>query len=160
MNPRRGWLFVPGADAVAHAAAARSAADVLIQELEDFTPPELRPVARRLAATLYDRWRAAGKVAAVRVNPLEGDGVAELGAVLAGWSARRWRAGWSRCRSTGRQGGCWSARGADSGWQPCAAGAVAMVREVSFVAVVKGREAGGPVECGIALEHFLKMGGG
>lgn len=84
MNRRRSWLFVPGADPAAHAAAARSAADVLIQELEDFTPPALRPVARRLAAKLYDRWRAAGKVAAVRVNPLEGDGVADLGAVLAG----------------------------------------------------------------------------
>lgn len=83
-KPRRSWLFVPGADEAAHAAAARSAADVLIQELEDFTPPALRPVARRLAAKLYDRWRAAGKVAAVRVNPLEGDGVADLGAVLAG----------------------------------------------------------------------------
>lgn len=84
MKLRRSWLFVPGADAAAHAAAARSAADVLIQELEDFTPPELRPAARRLSATLYDRWRAAGKVAAVRVNPLEGDGVADLGAALAG----------------------------------------------------------------------------
>lgn len=84
MKPRRSWLFVPGADEAAHAAAARSAADVLIQELEDFTPPELRPKARKLAAKLYDRWRAAGKVAAVRVNPLEGDGVADLGAVLAG----------------------------------------------------------------------------
>lgn len=84
MKPRRSWLFVPGADAAAHAAAVRSAADVLIQELEDFTPPELRPAARKLAATLYDHWRAAGKVAAVRVNPLEGDGAADLGAVLAG----------------------------------------------------------------------------
>lgn len=84
MKPRRSWLFVPGADGAAHVTAARSAADVLIQELEDFTPPELRPKARRLAAKLYDRWRAAGKVAAVRVNPLEGDGVADLGAVLAG----------------------------------------------------------------------------
>jgi len=84
LNPRRSWLFVPGADEAAHAAAALCAGDVLIQELEDFTPPELRPVARKLAATLYDRWRAAGKIAAVRINPLEGDGVADLGAVLAG----------------------------------------------------------------------------
>lgn len=84
MRQRRSWLFVPGADEAAHAAAARCAADVLIQELEDFTPPELRPKARKLAGKLYDRWRAAGKVAAVRVNPLEGDGVADLGAVLAG----------------------------------------------------------------------------
>lgn len=70
MNRRRSWLFVPGADEAAQAAAARSAADVLIQELEDFTPPERRPRARKLAA--------------VRVNPLEGDGVADLGAVLVG----------------------------------------------------------------------------
>jgi len=84
VKPRRSWLFVPGADEAAHAAAALCAADVLIQELEDFTPPELRPKARKLAGKLYDRWRAAGKLAAVRVNPLEGDGVADLGAVLAG----------------------------------------------------------------------------
>lgn len=84
VKPRRTWLFVPGADEAAHAAAVRSGADVLIQELEDFTPPELRPKARMLARKLYDRWRAAGKLAAVRVNPLEGDGVADLGAVLAG----------------------------------------------------------------------------
>jgi len=81
---RRTWLFVPGADAAAHEAAARSGADVLIQELEDFTPPERRPEARARAAGLYDRWRKAGKIAAVRINPLEGDGVADLRAVLAG----------------------------------------------------------------------------
>jgi len=83
-RPRRTWLFVPGADAAAHEAAARSGADVLIQELEDFTPPELRPAARARAAVLYDRWRKAGKVAAVRINPLEGDGVADLRGALAG----------------------------------------------------------------------------
>lgn len=84
MAPRRSWLFVPGADAAAHAAAARSGADVLIQELEDFTPPERRPRARALAAGLYDRWRAAGALAAVRVNPLETCGREDLAAVLAG----------------------------------------------------------------------------
>jgi citrate lyase subunit beta / citryl-CoA lyase len=64
-------------------AAARSSADVLIQELEDFTPPALRESARRLAMDLYARWRAAGKVAAVRVNPLETCGRDDLAAVLA-----------------------------------------------------------------------------
>jgi citrate lyase subunit beta/citryl-CoA lyase len=83
-RPRRSWLFVPGADAAAHAAAARSGADVLIQELEDFTPPELRPQARVLAATLYDQWRKAGKIAGVRVNPLETCGREDLAAVLKG----------------------------------------------------------------------------
>ena len=82
--PRRTWLFVAGADEKAHAAAAASGADVLIQELEDFTPPELRPGARAQAATLYDRWRRAGAIAAVRINPLETCGRDDLAAVLAG----------------------------------------------------------------------------
>lgn len=81
---RRTWLFVAGADPAAHAAAAASGADVLIQELEDFTPPERRAQARALAATLYDRWRRAGAIAAVRVNPLETCGREDLAAVLAG----------------------------------------------------------------------------
>lgn len=83
-RPRRSWLFVPGADAAAQAAAARSGADVLIQELEDFTPPELRPQARLLAANLYDAWRKAGAIAAVRVNPLETCGREDLAAVMRG----------------------------------------------------------------------------
>ena len=81
---RRTWLFVAGADPKAHEAAARSGADVLIQELEDFTPPELRPKARALAASLYDRWRKAGAVAAVRINPLETCGREDLAAVIQG----------------------------------------------------------------------------
>jgi len=81
---RRSWLALPGADRVQLADAAGSGADVLIQELEDFTPPELRPAARALARTLYDRWRAAGAIAAVRVNPLTTCGGDDLAAVLAG----------------------------------------------------------------------------
>lgn len=81
---RRTWLFVAGADEEAHEAAARSVADVLVQELEDFTPPELRPQARALAARLFDRWRRAGKLAAVRVNPLETCGREDLAAVMPG----------------------------------------------------------------------------
>ena len=82
--PTRTWLFVPGADPAAHAAAARSEADVIIQELEDFTPPQLRPRARVLAHDLYEKWRKAGKVAAVRVNPLESCGREDLAEVLKG----------------------------------------------------------------------------
>jgi citrate lyase subunit beta/citryl-CoA lyase len=81
---RRTWLFVPGADSKAHEGAARSGADVIIQELEDFTPPDLRPKARALAALAYDCWRNAGKLAAVRVNPLETCGREDLAAVMAG----------------------------------------------------------------------------
>jgi citrate lyase subunit beta/citryl-CoA lyase len=40
---RRSWLFCPGADREALLAARGCGADVLIQELEDFTPPERRP---------------------------------------------------------------------------------------------------------------------
>lgn len=80
---RRSWLFVPGGDEAALERAATSGADVLIQELEDFTAPERRPAARTLAASTYDRWRSAGRIVAVRVNPLEGDGLADLEAVMA-----------------------------------------------------------------------------
>src|SRR5690349_10544098 len=78
----RSWLFVPGADPAAHARAARSGADVIILELEDFTPPALRPRARALAAQAFEAWRRAGATAAVRVNPLEGDGRTDLESVL------------------------------------------------------------------------------
>ena len=84
LAPRRTWLFVAGADPSAHAEAARSGADVLIQELEDFTPPALRPKARAMAPALYDRWRKTGSVVAVRINPFETDGREDLAAVMAG----------------------------------------------------------------------------
>jgi len=79
---RRSWLFVPGADEAAHRKAARSGADVVILELEDFTPPELRPQARALAAAAFELWREAGAAAAVRVNPLGTDGLQDLMDVL------------------------------------------------------------------------------
>ncbi|MBK7331592.1 MAG: CoA ester lyase [Betaproteobacteria bacterium] len=80
----RSWLFVPGADEPALAAAAASGADVLIQELEDFTPPARRAQARLLAPGVFAAWREAGAVVAVRVNPLDGDGIDDLAAVMRG----------------------------------------------------------------------------
>jgi citrate lyase subunit beta/citryl-CoA lyase len=77
-SARRTWLFVPGADERAHRAAARSGADVIILELEDLTPPELRAKARALAGAAFGMWRAAGAVATVRVNPLESCGREDL----------------------------------------------------------------------------------
>jgi citrate lyase subunit beta/citryl-CoA lyase len=74
---------VPGADEAAHQSAARSGADVIVLELEDFTPPQLRPRARALSAEALDRWRAAGAVAAVRINPLESCGRDDLAGVIA-----------------------------------------------------------------------------
>ena len=80
----RSWLFVEGSNEAALGQAATSSADVLIQELEDFTPPPLRPQARALAPDLYASWRAAGRVVAVRVNPLDQDGMEDLAAVMRG----------------------------------------------------------------------------
>ena len=82
-RPRRTWLFVAGADEAAHAAAARSRADVIILELEDFTPPALRPRAYALAEGALGRWRKAGALAGVRVNPLETCGREDLHGVIA-----------------------------------------------------------------------------
>jgi citrate lyase subunit beta / citryl-CoA lyase len=80
----RSWLFLEGANEQVLRSAAFSGADVLIQELEDFTPPHLRPSARTLAADLYAAWREAGAVVAVRVNPLDADGMDDLAAVMQG----------------------------------------------------------------------------
>ena len=80
----RSWLFIEGANEAALAHAASSQGDVLVQELEDFTPPDLRPRARELAPDTLVVWRTAGKVAAARINPLDGDGLADLEAVMAG----------------------------------------------------------------------------
>jgi citrate lyase subunit beta/citryl-CoA lyase len=81
--PRRSWLFVAGADERAHQAAAKSGADVIILELEDFTPPPLRPKARSLAEKAFALWRKAGAIPAVRINPLETEGSRDLAGVLA-----------------------------------------------------------------------------
>lgn len=80
----RSWLFVPGGDDTALDTAPESGADVLIQELEDFTPPDLRPHARHRAERLYDTWRAAGVMATVRINPFASDGLADLTEVMKG----------------------------------------------------------------------------
>ena len=62
---RRSWLFVGGADDAELSKASGSGADVVILELEDFTAPGMRPVAREQAAELFDAWRAVGLIAAV-----------------------------------------------------------------------------------------------
>ena len=80
----RSWLLLEGANEAVLSRAPESGADVLIQELEDFTPPELRPAARALAPDLYAAWRAAGRIVGVRVNPLDQDGMDDLAAVMRG----------------------------------------------------------------------------
>lgn len=81
---RRSWLFVEGANEESLENAVASGADVLVQELEDFTAPAERPGARSISPGIMARWKAAGVVAGVRVNPLEGDGLEDLAAVMKG----------------------------------------------------------------------------
>ncbi len=80
---RRTWLFGPGADASAHDAMLASGADALIVDLEDFTPPARRDEARGLLSRYVQACRAAGRVAAIRINALDGDGRADLAAAMA-----------------------------------------------------------------------------
>ena len=84
VEARRSWYFVEGANETALRAAAASGADVLIQELEDFTPPKRRPFARTLSPDVIAAWKAAGRIAAVRINPLDADGHDDLEAVMRG----------------------------------------------------------------------------
>jgi citrate lyase subunit beta/citryl-CoA lyase len=79
---RRTWLFGPGADVTVHAAMGDSKADVLIADLEDFTPPGRREEARHLLPVLLRSWRDAGHVVAVRINALETDGPLDLAAAM------------------------------------------------------------------------------
>ncbi len=66
VDARRSWYFVEGANDEALRSAVNSRADVLIQELEDFTPPACRAHARAVSPEVIGRWKAAGVVAAAR----------------------------------------------------------------------------------------------
>ncbi|GJL80411.1 MAG: citrate lyase subunit beta [marine bacterium B5-7] len=77
------WLFVGGVDESELKAVPSCGTDVAIQDLEDFTPPNLRVKARRFCADLMNTWRTAGIKAAVRINPLHTDGLNDLDAALA-----------------------------------------------------------------------------
>jgi citrate lyase subunit beta/citryl-CoA lyase len=79
---RRTWLFVAGADAGAQATALDAHPDVLVPDLEDFTPPPLRPRAREMVLGLIEKCRKRGVVAAVRVNPLPAEGRNDLAVVM------------------------------------------------------------------------------
>jgi citrate lyase subunit beta / citryl-CoA lyase len=79
---RRTWLFGAGADTSMHQAMSASGADVLIHDLEDYTPPERRAEARALAPGLYQRWREAGALVCVRINTLESVGYIDLKSVM------------------------------------------------------------------------------
>ncbi|OYU48764.1 MAG: CoA ester lyase [Rhizobiales bacterium PAR1] len=81
---RRSWLFLPGAEKDILLRATHGGADVLIQELEDFVPPERKSEARALVPEILAGWHAAGVVATVRINPLESGGFDDLVAAMPG----------------------------------------------------------------------------
>ena len=80
---RRTWLFGPGLDPGAHAAMGACGADVLIMDLEDFTPPPKRPAARAGLAAVLQAWRAAGAMVCVRINALDGESPEDLAVAMA-----------------------------------------------------------------------------
>ena len=59
-----------------------SRADVLILDLEDFTPPDRRNEARALVAGVFARWRTAGARVCARINSLHDDGPLDLSYVV------------------------------------------------------------------------------
>jgi citrate lyase subunit beta/citryl-CoA lyase len=79
---RRTWLFVAGADAAAQAAALEANPDVIVPDLEDFTPPPLRPRGREMILALLEKARKRGIVTGVRVNPLASEGRNDLAVVI------------------------------------------------------------------------------
>jgi citrate lyase subunit beta/citryl-CoA lyase len=76
------WLFGAGASQATHDAMVASGAQVLIQDLEDFTPPALRPQARAMAPALFRAAWAAGSLVCVRINALDQEGLIDLQAVM------------------------------------------------------------------------------
>ncbi len=101
---RRSTLFVAGADADIHAQALRARPDMLIQDLEDGTPTQLRQAARQCSTALFAEAKRHGIVAAVRINMLESIGREDLPAVI-GVAAASGVLAQVRERSAGRRAG-------------------------------------------------------
>ncbi len=79
----RSWLFVAGAEPDAHARALESGADVLLIDLEDFTPAARRDEARDLLSGFFATAKARGMVVGARISPLETeDGPRDLAAAI------------------------------------------------------------------------------
>jgi citrate lyase subunit beta/citryl-CoA lyase len=76
------WLFCAGASQAAHDATVASGAQILIQDLEDFTPPALREQARAMVPGLFHAARAVGMMVCVRINLLDQEGLVDLAAVM------------------------------------------------------------------------------
>ena len=83
LHLRRSWLFVGATNEKDIQASFQSEADVCILEFEDFCSPKDRPKGRKLLPYILKKWKECGKVAAVRINPLEtNDGLKDLDASI------------------------------------------------------------------------------
>lgn len=78
----RSWLFGPAADVDVRELMALCQADVLIADLEDFTPPGLRERGRAGLPALLRLWRRSGHITAVRINDLASEGLLDLRAAM------------------------------------------------------------------------------
>ena len=81
---RRSWLFTAGLEVGAQDAALASRPDVVVADLEEFTLPADRPLARPRVAALMQRCRDHEIVGAVRINRLASDGLDDLRGVMPG----------------------------------------------------------------------------
>ncbi|NOG72089.1 CoA ester lyase [Roseicella sp. DB1501] len=82
--PPRSWLFVPGDSERKLAKGGESGADALILDLEDAVAADRRPVARGMIADYLAAHVGAARRPRlwVRINPLDGEGLADAAAVV------------------------------------------------------------------------------
>ncbi|TLF50710.1 CoA ester lyase [Halomonas urmiana] len=80
----RSWLFVPGHDPEHLDAALASAADAIVVDLEEFTPPEARHGACLAFPAFAERARQHGQHPMARINALAAGGDDELARLIAG----------------------------------------------------------------------------
>ena len=79
---RRSWVALSAADLALYPRAWACAADALIADLEDATPPHLRGRARGHLKAFVEGCHAVRKIACVRINPLQTEGLTDLDAAL------------------------------------------------------------------------------
>lgn len=80
----RSWLFVPGHDAERLADALASRADVIVVDLEEFTPSASRDAACQAFADVAESCRQNGCLPMARINALDRGGWHELTSLMGG----------------------------------------------------------------------------
>lgn len=80
----RSWLFVPGHDAARLDTALATAAEAIVVDLEEFTPPAARQATCRAFPAFAARARECGRHPMARINALEAGGGGELARLMPG----------------------------------------------------------------------------